>query len=154
MNSAANVLLIRNIIWKSSPSTGVSPVEQTFMSVLLNSFGRNTLDHIRYNTFVKNEKDFVSKSIQELTPSSSRKAQAHKPQDGFAKLFFLKNKGQNRGIKAHFAASSTRCPATDLEKQPGGAAPQMLHTYRDVGRSTWDQYWNVACKIQLAVEVL
>lgn len=58
------------------------------------------------------------------------------------------------GIKGHFATSSTRCPATDLEKPPGGAASEMLHTYRDVGRSTWDQYWNVACKIQLAVEVL
>lgn len=141
-------------IWKSTPSTGASPVEQTWMSALLNGFGKNTLDHIRYNAFVENEKDFVSKSVQELTPSSSRKTQAHKPEDRIAKLLFLKNKEQNRGIKPDFATSSTKCPATDLEKHPGGAASQTLHTYRDVGRSTWDQYWNAACKIQLAVEVL
>lgn len=29
----------------------------------------------------------------------------------------------------------------------------MFHTYRDDGHSTWDQCWNVACKIQLAAEV-
>lgn len=90
-----------------------------WMSALLNGFGKNTLDHIRYNAFVENEKDFVSKSVQELTPSSSRKTQAHKPEDRIAKLLFLKNKEQNRGIKPDFATSSTKCPATDLEKHPG-----------------------------------
>lgn len=56
--------------------------------------------------------------------------------------------------KDPFAALSTRCPATDLEKHTRGAVSQVFHTHRGAGRSTWGQYWNVACKIQLAMEVL
>lgn len=128
----------------------VLPVEQTWMSALLKVLEKTpwiTSDAI----YLWKMRGTLSESVQELTPSSLRKTQAH---DGIAKLFFLKNKGQNSGIKAHFATSSTRCPATGLEKHPRGAALQTLYTYQDVGRSTWDQCWNVACKTQLAGEVL
>lgn len=130
------------------------------MSVFLNSLGRNTFRYYIYIYMWKKKRKVRSNlrviQFKSYSPGSSKKEHEGSGPQALrwcCKAVFLKEQGIKRGRKDPFAASSTRCPATDLEKLTGGTVSQMFHTYRDDGHSTWDQCWNVACKIQLAAEV-